>query len=40
MFYFRINRVRILDNHKNEFLFFGDGYAQVKLISSALYVTQ
>ena len=33
MFYFRINRVRILDNHKNAFLFFGDGYAQVKLIS-------
>lgn len=33
MFYFRINKVRILDNHKNVFLFFGDGLAQVKLIS-------
>lgn len=33
MFYFRINRVRILDNHKKVFLFFGDDVVQVKLIS-------
>lgn len=33
MFYFRINKARILDNHKNAFLFFGDGLAQVKSIS-------
>lgn len=33
MFYFRINRIRILDNHKNAFLIFGDSFAQVKLIS-------
>ncbi|MDN8597917.1 hypothetical protein Q0A17_00565 [Citrobacter sp. S2-9] len=33
MFYFRINRIRILDNHKNAFLFLGDSFVQVKLIS-------
>ncbi|PYD40835.1 hypothetical protein ACOMDM_16870 [Serratia plymuthica] len=33
MFYFRINRIIILDNHANEFIFFGDDFTQVKLIS-------
>lgn len=33
MFYFRINKLRIFDNHENAFLFFKRDLAQVKLIS-------
>ncbi|AHG22871.1 hypothetical protein Z042_16425 [Chania multitudinisentens RB-25] len=33
MFYFRINKLRIFDNHENAFLFFKRDLAQVQLIS-------
>ncbi len=33
MFYFRINKLRISDNHENAFLFFKRDLAQVKLVS-------